>query len=170
MDSLTITRLALADPQMKRGFGGVYPKDKLPHSRRHYQSFVVNTHPSTKRGEHWQAVYFDKHNHAHFFCSFGNPPIAQVKNFIIRNCISFDFNPHQYQHNRTTSCGLFCLFYLWHRTRGLPISQLRIADVCANENLIRQFARRHLKTLSDVRIGVSVQHCQPSVIGSFRVK
>lgn len=159
MNTSTLDRIVHADSRMKIGFGGVLPKDKLPRNRGVLKSFIINTHPSNKPGEHWQAVFFDAHNRASFFCSYGTPPTGVVKKFLIENSSSVRYNSFRLQHRRATSCGLYCLYFLWHQSRGLPITQLRMGDPCANEQLLHRFAHKHFKLLANPGQYGSVQYC-----------
>lgn len=159
MNTVTLDRIARADAKIKIDFGGVLPKNLLPLSRGRFKSFILNTDPSYRRGQHWQSVHFDNRRHASFFCSYGTAPTGVVKKFILENSDTFSYNSIRVQHRMTTSCGLFCLFFLWHKTRGIPITQLRTRDPCANERLIRQFTRLHFKLLPNPGELGSTQFC-----------
>lgn len=159
MDTSTLDRIVRSDPIMKIGFGGVRALNELPIYRGHFRSFIINTHPSYKSGEHWQAIYFDVRNRASFFCSYGTAPSKQVKKFILNNSTRLDYDSFRLQHRQTSSCGLYCLFFLWHKSRGLPVSQLRSPDPCTNERRIHQFAREHFKLLANPGQYGSVQFC-----------
>jgi len=159
MNTSTLDRIVRADRRMKIGFGGVRAMNQLPRNRKHFVSFIINTHPSSKSGEHWQAVFFDVRNRASFFCSYGTPPSNVVKKFIIENSLSFEYNSCRLQHRRATSCGLYCLYFLWHKSRGLPVTQLRSRNPCTNERIIHQFARENFKLLANPGLYGSVQYC-----------
>ncbi|GIY47586.1 uncharacterized protein CDAR_92781 [Caerostris darwini] len=133
MNTQTLLRLAHSDPKIKRTFGGVFTSDMLPEKRGHYQSFIVNTDSSMSTGQHWQAIFCDNNQNCVFFCSYGTYPIEIIKKFLERNSIRMDWNSLILQHPKTTSCGLFCLYFLWHMNRGLTIERLRERNVCENE-------------------------------------
>lgn len=149
MNSLSLERAVAGDRLMKIGFGGVRAANQLPRNRGVFTSFIINTHPSDKPGEHWQAVFFDSRNRAHFFCSYGSLPSKTTKKFILRNSTVFLYNSRRLQHRLATSCGLYCLYFLWHKCRGLPVTQLQTKDLCSNERLIHQFARKYFKLLTN---------------------
>ncbi|GFU14819.1 uncharacterized protein TNCV_2807341 [Trichonephila clavipes] len=141
MDSLVLNRLSLSDSRLRYGFSGVYSSDKLPKQRKRYRSFIVNTDPAYFKGRHWQAIYFRQDNHCVFFCSYGTRPQYDIEQFIIENSTSFEWNENILQHPNTMTCGLFCLYFLWHISRGLPINRLRNGNHCANERLVQNFVQ-----------------------------
>lgn len=159
MDTSTLDRIARADRRIKIGFGGVLAKNQLPYHRGHLNSFIINTHPSNKPGEHWQALFFDVRNRGYFFCSYGTRPNNVVQQFILNNSDSFEYNIYQLQHRQATSCGLYCLYFLWHKCRGLPVTQLQTRDPCTNEKTLHQFARENFKLLANPGQYGSVKYC-----------
>lgn len=159
MDTITITRLALTDNKIAPIFGGVFPSDKLPNNRGKYRSFIVNTDPSFKRGEHWQAIYIDKMGKGTFFCSYGSSPNHNITNFLTNNSSSIECNPNVYQHPKTMTCGLFCLYFLWHITRGLTITKLIPLHVYENELIIQRFACNQLKTCTKIIHSIKCKQC-----------
>lgn len=161
MDAITLTRLAMADSRIKIGFGGVYAKDRLPYSKKHFRSFIVNTDLSTAPGEHWQAIFFEPNGKASFFCSYGRPPCDYVNKFIMRNSKCMSYNRCQFQHWNSRTCGLFCLYFLWHKSRGLKINRLHATDTCANERLLEVFTQRHFRRVSEVKVNFKNQNCKP---------
>ncbi|GFT70806.1 uncharacterized protein TNCV_4163001 [Trichonephila clavipes] len=160
MDSLVLNRLSLSDSRLRYGFSGVYSSDKLPKQRKRYRSFIVNTDPAHFKGRHWQAIYFRQDNHCVFFCSYGTRPQYDIEQFIIENSTSFEWNENILQHPNTMTCGLFCLYFWGHISRGLPINRLRNGNHCANERLVQNFVQRYFK-LVQVPRPLSLQYCQP---------
>lgn len=159
MNTSTLDRIVRADRWMKIGFGGVRAKNQLPRDRGRLTSFIINTHPSNKPGEHWQAVFFDNRNRASFFCSYGTLPSKIIKKFILQNSLSMKYNTRRLQHRRATSCGLYCLYFLWHKSRGLPVTHLQTRDPCTNERIIHEFARENFKLLANPGQYGRVQYC-----------
>lgn len=119
MNTVQIREILEADPYTREVFAGVYPRDRLPHTIEKYPSaYVCNT--DTKEGEHWIAIYVDKHVRGEYFDSYGLPPIHRTfLNFLNVNCISWTFNDKQLQGLASNVCGHYCVFYLLHRCRGL---------------------------------------------------
>ena len=56
-------------------FGGVFPADKLPTHKWGPVSYIINSDPASKPGEHWLAYYQDD-GVADFFDSYGRHPTA----------------------------------------------------------------------------------------------
>ena len=60
MNSLQIERLLKNDSETKSVFKKVCALDQLEKPT-FPSAYVINSDPSTEPGEHWIAVYFDKH-------------------------------------------------------------------------------------------------------------
>ncbi|GFR33141.1 uncharacterized protein TNCT_81881 [Trichonephila clavata] len=111
-------------------------------------------------GQHWQAMYFDNNQTCIFFCSYGTYPIGKIKKFIDQNSARLEWNSKVLQHPRTTLCGLFCLYFLWHTHRGLPIFKLTETNVCENERIVTRFLHTQFKLANHSTIKSSNQYCQ----------
>ena len=49
-------------------------------------AYAINLHPSSKQGEHWIAVYFDRHGKGKYFDSYGmSPSVRGFTAFTERN-------------------------------------------------------------------------------------
>ena len=73
MNTVQIQRLLTKDSFAKTISKKVCAKNQL--QRVDYPSaYVINSHSSSKPGEHWIAVYFDKHEKGQYFDSYGLPP------------------------------------------------------------------------------------------------
>lgn len=160
MDGHTLSRFALSDCKIRPTFGGVFARDMLPQTIGHYRSYIINTHPMEKPGEHWQSVYFDSKDKCYFFCSYGMPPSPEIRAFANRNSSTLQHNPHLFQAAHTSTCGLFSLYFLYHMSRGLPITGLKPNRTFDNEKVIQRFARHQLN-LSCTGCCSNAQQCQP---------
>lgn len=91
-------------------FIGVFASDNLPTNVQLSEyAFIVNTDPSWKPGEHWQAVVI-KENVCFFFDSFGGKPeIDSIRSFCkqFSNCY---YNAVGHQSINEETCGAFCTF------------------------------------------------------------
>ncbi|GFS36052.1 uncharacterized protein NPIL_344461 [Nephila pilipes] len=132
----------------------------LPKHRGKYRSFIVNTDSSLEKGTHWQAIYFDENDKCTFFCSYGTYPIGNIKIFIENNSTHTEWNSKLLQHPKTTSCGLFCLYFLWHLSRKLPINRLREMDFCESERVVTRFVQKQMKLTNHSTIRTTNQHCR----------
>ncbi|GFU04014.1 uncharacterized protein NPIL_493691 [Nephila pilipes] len=152
-------KLALSDKKIKSNFGRVYASDTLPELRKHHRYFIVNTDPSHCKGQHRQAIYFDNNEHCIFFCSYGAPPMHGIQKFISKNSTSLEWNDGMLQHAYTSTCGLFCLYFLWHICRGLSINRLQLTNSCQNEPIVQNFAQRYFK-LANIPRPLNIQYYQ----------
>lgn len=144
MDTINVCRIACGDKYIRKNFGGVFASDKLPSLKNNYVSFIVNLDPISLPGSHWVAVYF-KGESAFFFDSYGKPPTGRILKFLIENSTHIFYNEIQYQDVNTVSCGYFCLYFLYKKSRNLNLSDLKENNQSYNERFIRHFAKTKLK-------------------------
>jgi hypothetical protein len=146
MDTLTLCQCACSDPRIKKTFGGVYPSDFLPLRKRHYSSFVVNLDPHTLSGSHWVSIHFKDDDSAYYFDSYGRAPSNKnILNFLTCNANRIFYNKVCFQDYATTSCGKFCLYFLFCLARGFSLKDLDTSDKGKNELFIRQFFIKNFK-------------------------
>ena len=72
MNTLQIERLLKKDLKSKTIFKKVCALDQLEKPT-FPSAYVINSDPSSKPGEHWVAVYFDKRSRGEYFDSYGLP-------------------------------------------------------------------------------------------------
>lgn len=117
MDTLQIKKLMEWTPYSKKHFGGVYALDQIHDiivNKHHLpQCFVFNYDPSYKPGSHWVAAIFTAPGQSHlFFDSYGRPPAFKtIHDFLEKN---YKYNSVQYQNELTSTCGEWCIFFLWY--------------------------------------------------------
>ncbi|GAV09664.1 hypothetical protein RvY_19166 [Ramazzottius varieornatus] len=108
--------------------GGVFPRDYLIKTRKRSYPFgvIINTSKASDRdgGTHWVAVWVQSDKEAEFFDSFGNTALfyeVEIPAFI--GCLAphcegkYKENYVQLQHPSSDLCGLFHLYYLYHKWR-----------------------------------------------------
>lgn len=145
MDTITLCRIACGDKQIKNGFGGVFSADTLPKFRQNYNKFIVNLDKSTLPGSHWISILF-KDNIAYFYDSYGNiPKTKSILKFMKRNSTQIMYNPICHQDYFTTTCGYFCLYFLYTSSRNLSLSNLNFQNKSKNEKFIKTFSKTKLK-------------------------
>ena len=83
-------------------------------------SAVINTAEKKELGKHWVVIWFDQ---------AGHPPQ--------RHGLTFDYHTtRRWQPIDTSTCGLYCLRFLWHVCRKWTINDLeKKYDVVENELL-----------------------------------
>ena len=70
MNTLQIERLLKKDLKTKKIFKKVCALDQLEKPT-FPSAYVINSDPSSEPGEHWVAVYFDKHGREEYFDTYG---------------------------------------------------------------------------------------------------
>lgn len=103
------------DPFIRKSFGGVFPSDALGKPTK--KCYIINLDTSNNPGSHWVAVYFGKE--PFYFDSFAFPPtLNSIKRFLGKK---YKYNKKKMQSIYSLSCGHFCLYFLYHKSRNLPI-------------------------------------------------
>ena len=114
------------DPVSKLNFIGVFPRDQLPEIVVYPVSFVLNTDPSYREGEHWLGFYFDKRKKCYFFDSFGNEPVYFGLDQYIKkySSSSSEFNKNQIQGFLSNTCGHYTIFFILFIIRGFSFEEI----------------------------------------------
>jgi hypothetical protein len=112
------------------GLGDIIPKI-APKSR---GGVVINTKPSSHRGEHWQALFWDGRpqgsNSIEFYDSYGDPAPKHVLNAIEDIAERLDANTYlKFKENTvhkqgdSSNCGFFATKFLIDRFRGISFRE-----------------------------------------------
>ena len=121
MNGADIKRILQKDWNVRRVFRGVFACDTLPVyvNRGQAHAFIINIDPHYKPGSHWVALYIDYFGAATYFDSFGlEPYIPSIQNFILRNSFKWTHNSCSLQSPFSTTCGLYCIFFISNICRG----------------------------------------------------
>ena len=117
--------LQLGNSILRRNiFLGVFPQDGLPHavplhSRQQPVCLIYNTDTANLGGTHWIALICFPDGYGEIFDSFGRTPSTKTANWMRRHCTQgWNYNKHCVQGHLTTLCGLYCLYYLYHRIQN----------------------------------------------------
>lgn len=125
MEGRQIVRIMSADPVMRRVFGGLGASDFLPRQIHYPSAYILNTDRQSGPGIHWVSVYFDENGNAEFFDSFGfHPAMYGFLDFLKTQSRDFSYNNMQIQSSNSVTCGYFCIFFLYHRCRGVSMSKI----------------------------------------------
>ena len=129
----------------------IYPLNLLPKNINSERSFIVNSDISTGKGEHWVSIFFPLNSPPEFFDSLGKCPSSYshfLLNFLIENSPKgFIYNYIRLQDKQSSNCGLFCIYFLYHRLKGFAFEEIMdkfsrnlkkndIEVVCFYENLL----------------------------------
>ena len=124
MNTYQIERLLNKDPFAKNIFKKACGKDELLHVN-YPSTYVINSHPSSKPGEHWIAVYFDKHRKGEYFNSYGLPPsVNGFTALMVRYSKEWVYNDETLQSLFSTTCGHYCVYFVLYRCRGYSMRDI----------------------------------------------
>src|SRR5215813_9588779 len=128
MYSSQIDRALNNDKFVSGHFMGVFPCDLLPKQIKKFPAaLIANTDPSSKKGEHWVAYYFDKKKNSEYFDSYGFPPInGDLFNCLIKNsdCSNITCNDVQLQDLNSEVCGHYCIAFIARKARGESMKEI----------------------------------------------
>lgn len=149
MNTSEIDYLMRKDNICKEFFTGVFPSDKIS-KLRVQQPFacIVNTDPSTKPGRHWCSIFIDRHGIGEFFDSYGKHPAYYGNSFVDflnRHSKRWTYNETGLQGPFTATCGQYCVFYLLHRCKGIPLSEIIrtfTKDKALNDEMVNEYVRK----------------------------
>ena len=155
------------DAHAKDKTAGVFPRDYLSKIRKRALPFgvIINTSKASERdgGTHWVAAWIQSNREAEFFDSFGKTAIfygVEIYDFILRmspDCEGkYKENYVQLQHPSSDLCGLFSLYYLYYKCRGVAIRKIVFnftypKNLKSNDALLRRFANRNLHSCKNAR-------------------
>ncbi len=149
MNTSQLKNIFRKDKLSKHIFQGVFPSDMIVKIRARYPfACIVNTDPSDRSGSHWIAIYINRQGIGEFFDSYAKPPSYYGKvfvNFLNRVCRRWTYNKIGLQGPFSATCGQYCVYYLWYRIRGLPMSEIIqhfTKDVGLNDYLVNEFVRK----------------------------
>ena len=128
LSSEDLEKFLYSDSLLFYNVGGVFPIDKLPNKKHSKKCFIINSDPSFLPGKHWIAVFFPPNSLPEFFDSLGRSPShysEKLLNFLLEeNSEGFVYNCKRLQPSHSSTCGLFCLYFLYFRIRGYSFSNI----------------------------------------------
>ena len=118
MYQTTIEKFLKKDDVINKMSGKVIARDEVPKTVEYPSCYIINTQPRSHEGEHWLAIYYDRHGNADFFDSYGEEPSKYgLKTFLDLTSTSWSYNKKRLQ-GFSSYCGHFCLLYLFFRVRN----------------------------------------------------
>ncbi len=129
-------------------------------------SFIINTDPKSKSGEHWQAMFFDARpqgSHSiEWFDSYGDsidPKLLRDVKLIADKLnadtyLKFKENRIKYQGD-SVNCGPFCIRFLVDRFRGKPFKEATGYDK-RGEKDIEKFKFQYMPSFSEEQSGGNI--------------
>ena len=138
MDARELGLLLANHPRTRGYFNGVFASDQLP-DEEEPGFYVVNTEPSWERGSHWTAIELGVT--PHYFDSYGLPPLVEdVASYLPPGYVA---NTKTLQHPLATTCGQWCIFFVWKRCQGWGMEELTAPFNCRNL-LVNDHAMTHM--------------------------
>lgn len=157
MNSLQLSNFLSLDKytsQYFKGFGSV-DSLALPHENDVPALYILNTDVEAGKGEHWCLALYHGDG-IEFFDSFGMPPVIYgFERVLSTRRVSYCvYNPICVQNVTSKVCGHHCMFFAYHRCRGVSIDDiLKIYhpwNTSVNDKMVLNFALK-FGSLYDVK-------------------
>ena len=148
LSNIDLDGILKRDHVTKKRYLGSFPACEIPISKKKFYFFITNTDRHDKPGTHWTAwmVEGDK---IEFFDSFGRSPNNnqfpyEFKDFIFDKNVSYSaFRVQQYT---SSTCGYFCMYYIYFRSLGLDFSYIikQLENLKENDDIVISFTNNLL--------------------------
>ena len=131
-------------------FFGVYPLDKIPKvgKVRKDKFFIFNLDPSHKSGSHWIAIMLRPKGKNIFFDSYGYKPLSTKFLRFMKN--NYVHNRKRLQHQISTTCGQWCIFFIWEKCKGKSLQKMTKlfsdSDLLANDHIVNSIVEETFGT------------------------
>ena len=146
MDSYEIARYMRLDEKIREQFYGVYSLDLIPKQIPIPSLVIVNLDYSTDKGSHWVVLHRVNNEVVEHFDSAGKQPKRDIVNNLFSNVLSYKYNNKRVQNYQTDTCGLFCLYYSYHSSRGRTMQSILSdfsVNLKSNEQMIISFFKNN---------------------------
>jgi hypothetical protein len=122
MNTIQLETAIQNEPSLVKKFQGVFPIDKIP-SKRTKGFYIVNLDKSNEPGSHWICIRIrTKEKKNEFFDSYGYAPQSYlIKKFLGKKYI---FNSKKLQHLYSTTCGQWCLYYIYFSNQNVSLKEI----------------------------------------------
>jgi hypothetical protein len=142
MNSLEIYEKLTGDDMSKKNFVNVLARDELPLKIKWPSSFVINTDKSSKPGEHWLAMYYDKNGTCEFFDPLGfSPKYYDLNEYLKASSHEYYYNSQQIQGLFSHYCGYYCTLFIMVKSRNFNLKyflKLFSKNTQTNDLIIRE--------------------------------
>jgi hypothetical protein len=114
-------------------FRGVFMSNTIParvrkRVRKKRGGIIVNLDTFPSNGTHWVAIWFNGDGSGEYFDSFASPippSLPELHDFLRDSCpLGWSENKTTLQHNTSSSCALYCTFFLKHRCLGASFKHI----------------------------------------------
>ncbi len=121
MNTLQLRDILQSDFEINKHFLGVFPADKAPTDQP--GCIIVNEDKSSKPGTHWVAIFRFPSGIVEYFDSYGRDPTATPIKTDLKNQVVIT-SKKRVQGLLSSTCGQHCIYYLFHRCRGVPFEEI----------------------------------------------
>jgi len=116
------------DDSMAHVVSGVYAADMLPIANfSQNMGLIANTDESSLPGQHWIAMFIPRHGMPEFFDPLAYSPthyLTHFEDFLVNRGPSYKYNAQKIQSDASSNCGLFCIYFLYFRSRNVPYNTI----------------------------------------------
>lgn len=161
MDAKLISSILKTDPNTKKWFQGFSTPDlDLPsssHDKKKKPSstelFILNTDSYKGPGIHWcTAIFPSGKNYCEFFDPLGKHPAEyKFEKPLFKKCDVIRFQEFPVQASESSTCGHHCLFFAFHRSRGLSmksvIKKYSSRNLIKNDKMVQHFVNKNFKRM-----------------------
>ncbi len=152
MNTKELCKCIQSDPIMRRQCAGVFPANQIPQPDGYPFTVIVNLDPYPKPGSHWICLYIDQDGRVEHFDSYGrNPNTKEIKTFLK------DYDVHnntiQVQSSYSSTCGQYCLYYMYHRIRNQTMDSIMhrfTSDLDKNDSMVTMWVNKMFDMRTDV--------------------
>jgi len=147
-----ISNIIKNDLKTQNQFLGCFSRDNIPELKNN-TFIIINTDPKHKPGEHWIVLYKNKENIFEFFDSLGRSPNEyKFKKFPRYKYVIHNLNVIQNPLQNT--CGYFCLYYIFFKSRGYDIFEI-VEHFSSNFNVNDLYIKLKIEHLYNINISNS---------------
>ena len=112
------------DKTVMMGFQGIRSADELPARLQCDQSLIFNASDSDEIGTHWLCLYQNSNAELEMFDSCGNSPSFYNLQDKLPYSRTIAYNKRKLQGVYSSVCGVYCMQYLFYKSRGYPTSKI----------------------------------------------
>jgi len=130
--------------------------DKLPKTLPLRHFVIVNLSPSGTEGSHWTLLVRSHKKCIEIFNSLGSDNVDNfMPHFKFRFAAEVEYNNTQVQKSTTSTCGLFCVYFIIHRALNFDqslnelMTEIFSLDLEENENKVTKFCNHLLENSGD---------------------
>lgn len=138
----TIENLAAKRAEIKEKFRGVFSSNTLPEKNLEGY-YIANLDRDTESGSHWIAIEITPSGQKNlYFDSYGFPPCRDsFTHFMNEN---YTCNRKRLQHLLSTTCGQWCLYFLYRRSENWKMNEITEALHDQGETHCRTIVNDHV--------------------------